>query len=41
MITLLAMLIESIWNREYNYLYVGTVLIDLMLIISATDIICR
>lgn len=41
MITIILALIESIWNREYNDLYVGTVLIDLMLIISTTTIICR
>lgn len=41
MITIIAVLIEAIWKREYNDLYVGTVLIDLMLIISATAIICR
>lgn len=41
MITIILALIESIWNREYNDLYVGTVLIDLILILSATAIICR
>lgn len=39
MITLLAMLIEAIWNRKYSDLYVGTVLIDLSLIFSITIII--
>lgn len=41
MITIIAVLIEAIWNREYNDLYVGTVLIDLALILSITAIICR
>lgn len=41
MITILAALIEAIWNREYDDLYVGTVIIDLTLIFSVTIIICR
>lgn len=40
MITLLAMLIEAIWKRDYmTDLYIGTIIIDLSLIFSITIII--
>lgn len=39
MITIILALIESIWNGEYNDLYVGTVLIDLALIFSIITIV--
>lgn len=41
MITILAALIEAIWNREYTDLFYGTVIIDLALIFSVTIIICK
>lgn len=41
MITLLAMLIEAIWKRNYIDLYIGTIIIDLSLIFSITMIIMK
>lgn len=39
MITLLAMLIEAIWQRKYCELFLGTVIIDIVLIFVIESIV--
>ena len=39
MITIIAALIEAIWKMNYTWLYLGTVVIDIGLIIAMVDMI--